>query len=73
MSPPSPTEIAVALDPQIVACPKCNAQFTFYRSAAPHIDHCGFESYRLECVQCDTALAGIVDPSDNKILLSQAS
>jgi hypothetical protein len=41
--------------------------------AAPHIDRCGFENYRSECVQCDTALAGIVDPSDNKLLLSQVS
>ena len=57
--------------PQIVACPKCNAQFRFYRSNAPHIDACGFEHYTLECVRCDAALIGIIDPADNKLLLSE--
>jgi hypothetical protein len=61
------------IDPQIVACPKCNAQFTFNRNNAPHIDDCGFESYKMECMQCDIPLVGIVDPSDNKLLLSEAS
>ena len=36
----------------------------------PHIDECGFESYSLKCRVCGSALVGIVDPADNKILLT---
>jgi hypothetical protein len=56
---------------QIVACPKCHAKFRFYRSASPHIDESGFESYRIECVGCEALLIGIIDPADNKLLLSE--
>ncbi len=61
---------ANTLDPQSVACPKCAAQFTFYRSSMPEMDECGFEHYRLECELCETTLVGIVDPADDKLLLS---
>lgn len=58
------------LAPRSVACPKCDAQFTFYRSSTPNVDECGFESYRLKCGKCKTHLVGIVDPADDKLLLS---
>jgi hypothetical protein len=61
---------ANTLDPQSVACPKCDTQFTFYRSSTPHFDECGFELYQLNCGKCETPLVGIVDPADNKLLLS---
>jgi len=70
---PNQTKIQEALDPQTVACPKCHAEFVFYRSSAAHIDDYGFESYQLECPQCGTPLSGIIDPADDKLLLSQAS
>jgi hypothetical protein len=58
---------------QIVACPKCHAKFRFYRSHSPEIDERGFESYSLECMRCDTRLMGILDPADNKLVLSEES
>jgi transcription elongation factor Elf1 len=70
---PHQTKTEEALDSQTVVCPKCNAQFVFYRSSSAHIDASGFESYQLECSQCGTPLSGIVDPADNKLLLSRAS
>ena len=56
---------------QIVTCPKCNAEFECRRSIRPHIDECGFESYDLECVTCAASLRGIIDPGDDKLLLSE--
>jgi len=55
----------------VIACPKCTARLTFSRSRTPRIDACGFESYTLECVQCGGSLAGIVDPFDDTLLLSE--
>lgn len=55
----------------IVACPTCNAALAFRRSSASQIDACGFESYRLECTECGAPLAGIVDPSDDTLLLTE--
>jgi hypothetical protein len=43
----------------------------FCRSRTPQIDACGFESYRLECKECGLPLAGIVDPFDDTLLLSE--
>ena len=40
----SSTATVVTRDLQIVACPKCTAQFMFYGGNAPRIDDCGFES-----------------------------
>jgi hypothetical protein len=57
-------------DVQAVSCPRCNALLTFSRSSDAHIDDCGFESYRFECEQCDAPLAGIIDPADGALLLS---
>jgi len=59
-------------DVQAVSCPKCNALLTFFRTGNPHIDDCGFESYRFECKQCNTPLAGIIDPADGALLLSES-
>jgi hypothetical protein len=52
-------------------CPKCHARLNFRRSAHPDIDSCGFESYRLDCQECGAALAGIVDPADDALLLTE--
>jgi hypothetical protein len=34
------------------------------------MDECGFESYRIECKECGTQLAGIVDPADEALLVT---
>jgi hypothetical protein len=59
-----------AADGQIVACPRCSAHLVFSRSYNPRIDACGFESYSLECKECGAALAGIIDPADEALLLA---
>jgi hypothetical protein len=56
---------------QIVSCPKCHADFRFYRSSSSHIDESGFEVYRIECINCAAPLSGIIDPADNRLLLSE--
>ena len=71
MSGPSSNEIPLIHGTQIVTCPKCSAEFEFRRSIRPHIDECGFESYELTCVTCSALLHGIIDPSDDKLLLSE--
>jgi hypothetical protein len=53
-----------------VACPKYDASLKFYRSDKPHIDECGFESYSLKCRACGLMLIGIIDPADEKLLLT---
>ena len=55
------------------ACPKCNASLKFYRSDKPHIDECGFESYSLNCRACGSTLVGIIDPVDDRLLLTISS
>lgn len=55
---------------QVITCPKCNARFTFCRSRTPEIDSCGFENYSLECKECGAKLAGIIDPNEEVLLLS---
>jgi hypothetical protein len=56
-----------------VACPKCDASLKFYRSDQPHIDECGFESYSFNCSGCGSTLVGIVDPVDDRLLLTVSS
>ena len=56
---------------EYIACPACAAQITLDRSPSPHIDECGFESYRFECQQCGASLACIIDPCDESLLVSQ--
>lgn len=58
-------------DTQLVACSRCSAQLTFARTAAPHIDACGFESYQFDCEACGAPLAGIIDPADEALLLTE--
>ena len=60
-------------NPNTVACPKCDANFKFFRSHYPHIDECGFESYSLKCRACGSVLVGIIDPADDKLLLTVSS
>ena len=52
-------------------CPRCRAELMFSRSPLPNIDSCGFESYRLACQACGAQLAGIIDPADEALLLSE--
>lgn len=59
--------------PPALACPRCDAPLTFWRNRSPRIDSCGFESYGLECRECGGRLAGIVDPADETLLLSEVS
>jgi hypothetical protein len=54
-----------------VLCPSCHSRLSFHRSPTPDIDACGFESYRLDCRECGAALAGIVDPADEALLLTE--
>ena len=58
-------------NPNTVACPNCDANFKF--SVYPHIDECGFESYSLKCSACGSVLVGIIDPADDKLLLTVSS
>jgi DNA-directed RNA polymerase subunit RPC12/RpoP len=53
-----------------VACPKCDASLKFYRSDKLHIDECGFESYSFKCRACGSTLVGIIDPADDKLLMT---
>jgi hypothetical protein len=55
----------------VAQCPKCHTRLNFRRSANADIDSCGFESYRLDCPKCGAALAGIIDPADDALLLSE--
>jgi len=57
------------LDSLFVKCPKCGARLDVTRSRKPRIDSSGFESYSFEC-KCGMRLMGIIDPYDNKFLLS---
>jgi len=59
------------LDAQGIACPACIARAMSCGSRTPNIDACGFESYSLECDECGARLAGIIDPRDNALLLSE--
>jgi len=59
------------LDAQGIACMACMAQIMSCGSRTPNIDACGFESYSFECDECGARLAGIVDPHDNALLLSE--
>ena len=63
----------ITADTQAVTCPGCNAQLMIRRSAAPPIDACGFESYRLACGECGASLACIIDPADDTPFISELS
>ena len=53
-----------------VKCPKCKTCSKFFRAVHPQIDSCGFESYSFRCTGCASSLAGIIDPSDDELLVS---
>jgi RNase P subunit RPR2 len=55
------------------ACPNCAAALMIQRSDRAQIDECGFESYSLQCRACGSALVGIVDPLDDRLLLTVSS
>jgi len=55
----------------VIVCPICGTGLAFDRFSTPDIDACGFESYSFECKECGAALAGIVDPFDDTLLLSE--
>jgi hypothetical protein len=52
-------------------CPKCRMVLNFHRNAEAEIDSSGFESYRLDCQECGATLAGIIDPADDVLILSE--
>jgi hypothetical protein len=52
----------------LVKCPKCEA--SLFRTAFPHIDTCGFESYSFRCECCGSAIGGIINPLDDELLVS---
>jgi len=55
-----------------VKCPRCDAlQIIFSRT--PFIDSCGFEKYSIECKQCRASLVAIIDPADDKLLLTESN
>jgi hypothetical protein len=54
-----------------IVCPQCDASIKLYRSDKPHIDECGFESYTLKCGVCRSAFVGIIDPADDKLLVTE--
>jgi hypothetical protein len=65
-------QLKTMLNAEDIVCPACTAQVIFCRSrTTPHIDRCGFESYSLECHECGAGLAGIIDPYDDELLLSE--
>jgi len=56
---------------ELIECPKCAARLTFNRRPAAPIDPCGFESYILECDRCGAELVGVIDPFDDRLLISE--
>jgi predicted nucleic acid-binding Zn ribbon protein len=64
-------ELTAAAAAPVVACPACSARLAFQRNSTPRIDACGFESYSFECKECGVPFAGIVDPFDDTLLLSE--
>jgi hypothetical protein len=57
--------------PLVIKCPKCQARLTFHRALAPSMDSCGLDHYSLECGACGVVFAGIIDPYDEALLLSE--
>ncbi len=57
--------------PRSVNCPKCKARLWLYGMLATSTDSCGFENYCLKCDACGIQFAGVVDPYDDVLLLSE--
>src|SRR5215472_14499483 len=54
----------------VVKCPRCASPSRLSRASIPHIDTCGFESYSFRCDRCESAVGGVIDPLDGKLLVS---
>jgi hypothetical protein len=54
----------------VVKCPKCAASTKYFRTPFAHIDTCGFESYSFRCECCGSAIGGVVNPLDDKLMVS---
>jgi ribosomal protein S27E len=54
-----------------VKCPRCNASQIIF-NLTPFIDSCGFEKYSIECKHCGASLVAIVDPADDKLLVTES-
>jgi hypothetical protein len=54
-----------------IKCPKCEARLIYFRPLTPSIDSCGFKSHSIECETCGVRFAGIIDPYDEALLLSE--
>ena len=54
----------------LVKCPKCEVSSKFFRTPFPRIDTCGFENYSFRCECCGGAIAGIINPLDDELLVS---
>jgi hypothetical protein len=52
-----------------VKCPNC-AKVSTFLTPQPHIDTCGFKSYTFICDYCSSSLSGVVDPFDDRLLIS---
>jgi DNA-directed RNA polymerase subunit RPC12/RpoP len=55
----------------VIACPKCAARLTLNRDLLPLIDSAGFENYSFKCEQCGAELVGVIDPFDDRLLVSE--
>jgi hypothetical protein len=53
-----------------IECPKCKARSVFHIAKFPRIDSSGFEACSFQCRGCGASIVGIIDPFDNKLLLS---
>jgi hypothetical protein len=60
-------------DARYTVCPHCRHRPMVLRSNNPRIDECGFESYDFDCPSCDAPLAGIIDPRDDVLLISNTA
>jgi hypothetical protein len=58
---------ALSLD---IECPECKAHSAFRRATFPQFDSSGFEIYSFQCQSCGASIVGIIDPFDDKLLLS---
>ena len=66
-----PAELSAYTDAAIaVTCPKCKTRSKFFRATIPQIDSCGFESYFFQCESCKSPLAGIIEPIEEKLVVS---
>ena len=57
-------------NPIVAICPNCKSGSKLLRATIPQIDSCGFESYFFQCETCTNSLAGIIDPMNDKLLVS---